>query len=201
MTPPRVVIATCLVALLWLPLSAQQQPARDVAVPSMPGACAIGGLVTADDRQARPVRRAVVTVTSGDTRESRSIATDERGRFVVTGLPAGRYTVSVAKAGWVTTFHGAKRAGRGPGMALALTEGQQVTDLALKLTPGAVITGRIVDQHGTPQTGVRPTLMQYRTLAGERVLGPAPSGGVAALSMVTDDRGEYRMYGLAPGTY
>jgi sarcosine oxidase gamma subunit len=202
MSTRRFVLLAVLAASVCLPLTAQQRPpARDAALPAIAGTCVISGAVTASDAGARPVRRATVTVASGDNRGSRSIATDDRGRFAIAGLAPGRYTVTVTKPGWVTTIYGARRPSRGTGMALALTEGQHVSDLALTLTRGAVITGRIVDQQGTPQVGIRPIVLQHRTLAGERVLAQAAPSGVASLSMVTNDRGEYRIYGLAPGTY
>ena len=197
--------STALGAVLAVPVSAdlqqQRQPARDIRVPALAGACVLGGIVTSNDAQARPIRRAMVNVSAGDIRAQRMTATDDRGRFVIANLPPGRYTVTVTKAGWVTTIYGARRAGRGPGIAIALTEGQPITDLDVKLTPGAVISGRVLDENGVPQQNVRPLLLQYRTLAGERVLTQASPGAISVISMMTDDRGEYRMFGLAPGTY
>jgi len=203
MTRERLILtAVALVFVLVAPMTARrQQAARDVRVPELTGTCVLAGVVTSDDAQARPIRRATIRISAGDVRFQRMTATDDRGRFVFAGLPAGRYTVNVTKPGWVTTTYGARKPGSGLGLAIALTESQQVTDLAVKLTPGAVITGRIVDQNGVPQGGVRPMVLQYRTLAGERVLTQAPMSGVSVLSMITDDRGEYRFYGLAPGTY
>jgi hypothetical protein len=202
MPRPRLVITCVALGLAFaLPGAARQQPARDAGVPALAGTCAIGGIVTSADAQARPIRRATVNISAGDMRFQRVTVTDDRGRFVLAGLSPGRYTVNVSKPGWVTTFYGARRPGRGPGLAIALTDGQQSTDLAVKLTPGAVISGRIVDQNGVPQSGVRPMVMEYRTLAGERVLTQAPITTVSILSLMTDDRGEYRIFGLAPGTY
>ena len=140
----RFVVASAALALaLTAPGVAQQQPARDAATPALTGTCALGGVVTSDDRQGRPIRRATVSISGGDLRLQRVTATDDRGRFVIADLGPGRYTVNVSKPGWVTTFLGARRPGRGPGLAIALTEGQQITDLAVKLTPGGVITGRV----------------------------------------------------------
>ena len=204
MTQLRLVVvgSAALVLALTTPGVAQQPPARDAGAPALTGTCALGGVVTSDDGQGRPIRRATVNISGGDLRLSRVTATDDRGRFVIPDLGPGRYTVNVSKPGWVTTFLGARRPGRGPGLAIVLTEGQQVTDLAVKLTPGSVITGRILDQNGVPQSGVRPMVMQYRTLGGERVLTQAQTTTlISIVSMTTDDRGEYRIFGLAPGTY
>ena len=65
-------------------------------------------------------------------------------------------------------------------------------DVAIKLLPGAVITGVITDGRGNPAPGVTVAAVETR-----------PSGGaaLAPVRVVTDDRGVYRIFGLAPGEY
>src|SRR3954465_15380664 len=63
-----------------------QQPARDRAQAAQ-GTAAIAGRVVAADT-GRPVKRARVTV-SGAGRGGRSAATDEQGRYQISGLTAG----------------------------------------------------------------------------------------------------------------
>jgi hypothetical protein len=159
-------------------------------------------MVTAEPGN-QPVRRAAVAVNGSDIttgfRASRVAVTDDRGRFVVADLPAGRYTMTVTKGGWLTEYYGSKRPGRGPGSPIALADGEHAK-ADMKLVRGAVITGRIVDEHGHPQIGVRPQLMEYRTLSGQRRLVPAPFGMGFFLNQ-TNDLGEYRLYGVAPGSY
>ncbi len=94
-------------------------------------------------------------------------------------LPAGRFTVSASKAGFVQTFHGSTRPGRGPGVPVAVADGQKV-DVAIRLLPGAVITGVITDGRGNPAPGVTVAAVETR-----------PSGGaaLAPVRVVTDDRG------------
>src|SRR5688500_11736767 len=74
----------------------------------------IRGVVTAADT-GRPLLRAEVRMQSlGLTPpESRAVLTDEKGRFEATALRAGRYTISAAKAGYVTLSHGQIRAREG----------------------------------------------------------------------------------------
>jgi hypothetical protein len=71
--------------------------------------------------------------------------------------------------------------------------------VAMKMLHGAVIAGTIVDAYGHPQQGVRVSTMSYRTVGGVRRAEPFFGGG--GLSQPTDDRGEYRVYGLVPGDY
>src|SRR5215210_7819665 len=48
-----------------------------------------------------PLRRAVVTLSAEGMREGRSATTDEAGRFEFKELPAARYNLAAAKAGYV----------------------------------------------------------------------------------------------------
>src|SRR6185503_6364056 len=64
---------------------------------------------------------------------------------------------------------------------------------------GGVIAGTVRDPRGRPMAGVtvRALKMGFNGVYGERTLS-VPSAGA---QMVTDDRGEYRTYGLPPGSY
>jgi hypothetical protein len=98
----------------------------------------------------------------------------------------------------VTMAYGAKRPGR-PGSAVQIADGQQVADIRMRMLPGAVIAGTVRDASGQPVPGTRVYVMQHRFgyQTGERELTSAVSG----LGEPTDDRGQYRIFGLAPGEY
>jgi uncharacterized protein (DUF2141 family) len=181
--------------LLVVAALAAQAPARDGAAAAA-GTASIAGTVVTDTQPARPVRRAIVTVNSSDRSVGHTAVTDDSGRFLVADLPAGRFTVSVSKRGWVATSYGAKAIGR-PGSAVALTDGQRAR-IQIPLARGAVITGTIVDQHGLPASGMFVAVMRYAYTfnTGERRLTAA-----SATSWGPDERGTYRIWGLAPGDY
>src|SRR6185436_14822495 len=86
--------------------------ARDAAgtPTSAVGTGAISGAVTMDATGA-PVRRARVTLSGAELRGGRSAITDDTGRFSFTSLPAGRFTLTASKAGYVDITYGAKRPG------------------------------------------------------------------------------------------
>ncbi len=69
----------------------------------------------------------------------------------------------------------------------------------MTIARGGVITGIVRDIGGRPVPGVNVRVLKlgYNAVTGERTLG-APSTGSVGL---TDDRGEYRAYGLPPGGY
>jgi protocatechuate 3,4-dioxygenase beta subunit len=174
---------------------------RDGAKP-LPGAAALGGVVIADDPPGAPVRRAAVTISAGDGGPDRQTLTDEAGRFLFEPVPPGRYLVTASKPGWLKTYHGSDRPGLPPGIRVALVDGDRVDDLGVTLVRGGVIAGRIVDEQGRPMPRQYAGLLELRTIGDRRVLAQARSHfAIGNFERATDDRGEYRKFGLLPGTY
>lgn len=173
-----------------------QQPPRDAPRDARTGTALISGVVLSDDAQPRRLRRARVTLGGAELPGPRTAITNDDGAFSFERLPAGRYTVHAAKDAYVTMHYGAARPER-PGAAIALRD-RETQQIVLRLPRSAVITGTITDVDGQPAAGVTVTAGSYRYVpaAGERRLGPAGAG-----SATTDDRGVYRIYGLAPGEY
>jgi hypothetical protein len=162
------------------------------------GSAVVTGVVMSDESTPQPLRRATVTLMSTDAPVVKTVFTDAAGRFTVPELPAGRYSLSATKGGYVRMSYGAKRHDR-PGTPVNLHEGQQLSGLSLRLPRGGVIAGRILDENGGPAAGVQVRLLQYRMQLGERTLMPALGGSL--MGETTDDRGMYRLYGLPPGEY
>jgi len=172
-----------------------QQPRDAVDVrPAPAGTSQLSGVVTLDDPGAAPVRLAIVTLSGEALALSRTVVTDDDGRFTFADLPAGRYSLSAKKAAYVTTFFGSKRAGR-TGTLITVRAGERLTGVPLKMAKGAVITGTIRDADGAPAREIQ--VMAIRV--GDPGLDPLP--GPFAPTPVTDDRGVYRIFGLSPGEY
>jgi len=168
-----------------------QAPARDPKV-DLRASAAITGLVVADDLEARPVRHARVTL-NGDAIEGLTTVTDDGGRFTFANLPSGRFTVTASKDGWVTTAYGSKKPLH-PGTALLVNAGQR-SEIRIRLVHGAVIAGTLIDPAGQPSIGTTVRAIRYALRNGERHVASSRA------SAVTDDRGEYRIFGLPPGDY
>jgi uncharacterized protein (DUF2141 family) len=176
--------------LLVLTTAAANGQQRDApAQAAVPGTAVILGQVVTDEATPRPIRQAVVTL-AGDLPASRGAVTNDRGEFVFAGLPAGRFTVSVKKPAYLATSYGALRPGR-PGVPIALAQGQRVT-IAVTLARGAVISGAVRDSSGRALAGVQVSAQSTRSTT----TSTPPAG-----SSVTDDLGQYRIYGLAAGEY
>jgi hypothetical protein len=139
------------------------------------------------------LRRADVSPSAGNIPTSYSTATDAGGSFAMKDIDPGKYRLSVTRAGFVQGEYGA----RGPlrqGTTLTLGAGQHLQDVNFRLTPHAVIVGRVVDEDGEPVANAQVQAMRYRFFQGRKQLQPFGMGS-------TNDLGEYRMFGLAPGRY
>ncbi len=122
-----------------------------------------------------------------------STTTDVSGHFAMKDIDPGRYRVNVQRTGFVNMSYGSRGPGR-PGTVLTLAPGQKVKDVNFRMTPHAVITGRVLDEDGEPVASVQVQALRNSYIQGKKRLMP---GGVAT----TNDLGEYRMFGLAPGRY
>src|SRR5690606_21492098 len=132
--------------------------ARDAAA-APTGTGSIAGVVVNDETPGRPVRRAAVTLTGGGLAQSRTETTGDNGELVFRQLPPGRYSLAARRPAYVRMAYGARRHGR-PGVAVALADGQAVSDLALVLPRGGVITGIVRDSRGRPIRGANVLALQ-----------------------------------------
>jgi protocatechuate 3,4-dioxygenase beta subunit len=141
-----------------------------------------------------PLRRAVVRLSGQEFREGRVASTDEEGRWELKDLPAGRYSLSASKGGFVQLQYGQRRPFE-QGRPIELADGQTLENVNFNLPRGSVIAGRIVDEFGEPVAEAMVAAMRYRYISGRRRMVPA--GRFAQ----TDDGGHFRLYGLPPGDY
>jgi len=171
-----------------------QQPARDTpAQPAAPGPSGkISGRVVAADT-GRPIKRARVFVNASELPGGRGMLTDDSGIYEITDLPAGRYTLNVSKSGFVQLSYGQRRPLQA-GTPLQLLDGQQLKGVDFRLPRGGVISGRILDEDGEAVPGATVRVMRYQYQQGDRRL-------IQAGTAQTDDRGQYRVWGLMPGDY
>ena len=123
------------------------------------------------------------------------VTTDYEGRYRMSNVPAGRFNVVVIAPAFVGPSQGMYGE---PGKTVSLAEGETVEKIDFTLVKGGVITGRVTTSDGTPVIGERVHL----NLAGAQTAGGMRSfGGLNQFMYETDDRGIYRLYGLAPGKY
>jgi protocatechuate 3,4-dioxygenase beta subunit len=175
-------------------------PPRDKATQAPTGTARIRGRVVAADT-GNPIARAQISIYGAEANISRNITTDADGRYDATNMPPGPYRISVSRLGFVTLQFGQTRP-FDSGRQLTLASGQSLDRIDFALPRGGVITGRISDHNGEPLPGIQVHPLRYSYgPSGTRQIGAAPSGARAFGGFVTDDLGQFRIYGLMPGSY
>ena len=116
------------------------------------------------------------------------------GKFVIENIPPGEYRLYATRAGGYVPGEYGQRTPAGRGISVELSPGEKKTDIQLSLTPTGSISGRVYDGDGEPegQATVQALRPIYRD--GRRAL-------TIVQSVVTNDRGEYRLFWLPPGQY
>ena len=152
----------------------------------------VSGVVVAEGT-GTPVRRARVTLTGGELRGGGRAVTNDQGQFSFTSLPAGRFTMTASKAGYVDIAYGAKRPADPARRSSSRTDRSSRRPTS-RCPRGSVVTGVVIDENGEPSPGTQVRVMRFVMRTGERTLQQAGQDQ-------TDDRGMYRIYGLQPGEY
>lgn len=189
-------IAAGALAAAWLSIAAPY--AQPVAAPGQTAA-PVAGVATGtivgrvvDAAGDAPVRSAIVTL-AGAGVGTRRVIVDARGRFAFTALPAGSFTITARKTGYLEGAYG-KRRPDGQGHALDLRDGERVTDAAITMWRFATISGTVTDDVDEPMFA---TVQVWRRsmVAGRWKLTNT------GLSATTGQNGEYRVTSLPPGQY
>ena len=174
--------------LLGSPVTAEQTSS---------GTAVIRGRVIAADT-GEPIYGATIRVASEETARTgftRAERTDDRGRYEITGLAAGRYVLLAYPPGDRAMYLQTERQVSGAPAVLDLEYGRILTDVDFALPRAGAISGQVVDAYGRPLAGMSVRVLA-RTFAGLLSRPPLPS----TLSL-SDDYGRYRAWGLPPGGY
>ena len=186
---PRLrVLVLPLVFLLALSTCAQKN-----SKPPKEETCSVSGIVikmadSAPLRKARLVLRSVA-----DPNRTVAAVTNADGRFALKDIEPGAYRLTVTRVGFVADEYG-RRKPNAPGAVLTLHAGQELKDLQFRLIPAGVISGKIYDDDGEPLPGVQVGAVRQVYSQGKR-------SRTSATTASTNDLGEYRLFGLAPGRY
>jgi len=170
----------------------------------------------------QPLAYAHVKLVGPEKAQIASVDADSAGHFVFENLSAGGYEISARKPGYTATTTDSCEAeqssnqsssqspsqsgqplSQSPSQAtlvppgggkFSIADGQKISDVQLELLAPGVISGTVYDQHGEPLQRANVEAVQSAAFNGRRTL----SNGESAL---TDDRGQYRVFGLTPGKY
>ena len=161
-------------------------PPREAAVTDQ---AEVSGFVVSAGATPAPLARVLVTLSGAPLKIGRTVITDDHGRFLFRNLPGGTFAIVAFRPPYVKTAFGAKRPGR-PGTPIDLAAGQRVSDLTIAMARGGAITGLVRHASGEPALAVRVEVLPLDAQA-DLLTG----------SIVTDNRGVYRAFGLPPGRY
>jgi hypothetical protein len=157
--------------------------------------------------QGAPVAGAMVQAYSSDGRTSTGVESDARGRYAIERLEADDYRVRAFKRGFTGGRSGQAQSAvdfllsdsEPADATVTLRGGQAVDGVDVTMVRGSAITGTILDEFGEPMQGVVVNAFELRVMGGRtRALAVAAARGVPGR---TDDRGQYRLFGLPAGTY
>lgn len=175
-------IAISIFALIWLSSSAIAQNLE----PTKP--LIEGTVVSALNGQLVP--HAVVVARNTKLHEGMILArADDNAHFVFDRLEPSVYRLYAGKQGY---FSDSRKISMEP--IVELPAGGEVKDVIVRLMPLGVISGRILDEKNEPVRGVEIRLLSLDYYRGRQTLS-------TTTSVVSDDRGEYRIFDIRPGSY
>jgi hypothetical protein len=191
--------AACLLTVLWGTGALFPQTVPGTANPATegnqlahPARALLGGIVTKDPGS-EPVKKALIELiaeSQGDGGNYTAL-TGVDGGFRIENIIPGRYRMFVERSGYQEID---KHHRRTEGRVLALTAGQEMKDLVIHLQAAAVIEGRVTDEDGDPLPEAQVAVLRQTFVAGR-------SHWEQVGAARTNDLGEYRIAGLAAGSY
>jgi hypothetical protein len=170
-----------LILLFLLAIVPPMSFAQDPSLGTCP--CTLKGLVL-NSITGQPVRNALVESNIGSPN---STLTDSDGAFHFDGLPSGFATLSAVKPGFLPST---PIFAPSPSFRIA----PDALPAVLKLIPGGVVRGHIVDDRGLPLENF--TVQLFRRIPG--ISAPARQ---SFFTIVTNDLGNFRIPDLPAGSY
>jgi hypothetical protein len=136
-----------------------------------------------------PAQIAIIS-SSAECANPRQATTDTMGRFSFAGVAPGAYKLHGRRTGFI----GEAIRAVSPEVVtqtVSVAAGQAVSDVSLFFIRGGVISGTIRDTNGNT----------IPSMTVQAVARSSPFPGAPLSSGQTDDRGQYRLFGLPPGEF
>jgi Carboxypeptidase regulatory-like domain len=140
------------------------------------------------------LRRAQVVLKPADSKGAGLYqTTDDSGAFAFPQVAPGRYSITAQRDGFLPLSAGHIGDYKMPPI-FSVSSGQTISSFVFRMTPSSVVSGKVKFDDAEPAANVAIQLYRAYYDRGRH-------GYAAAASARTDDRGEYRVHGLDPGTY
>jgi hypothetical protein len=149
---------------------------------------AVGGaIVTLDGYVDLIALRAAALDRTPQAPTARHLMTTGDGYFFFRGLPAGRYSIATRAFGYLNIDY--------PPRVVEISDSDRPVSVTLRIWKHATIAGRVIDERGEPVAGIPVAALRRITVGGRLVLRRETA------EAETDDRGEYRLAQVSPGSY
>ena len=166
--------------------------------------CTVTGRVVmaAEGNPLKSTRVALIPEHSRSHSQIYATSSDSDGRFTLKDIPPGRYRFFAAHAGFVEQRYKAGINDTGP--LFSLRPGENVSEVLFRLVMAAVIAGRVSNEDGEPMQRVEVVALRRPS---EEEIEDSDSSRLRKIQMKSvasaesDDRGQYRIFGLKPGEY
>ncbi len=153
----------------------------------------ISGVVVREGTN-EPLSEVRVSLYSNGDSNNLKVISGGDGRFFFNDLEPGQYKLQFDITGYLTQYYG-ERIFDGSSTSIPLRAGGVVNNIVMRMTPFSAISGRIRDESFQPLVGVPVRIFRYVYRE------PGRRGLQFEFDTDTNDRGEYRLYGIRPGPY
>jgi hypothetical protein len=124
----------------------------------------------------------------------RTANSDRNGRFIFESVTPAEYRLIATYDGEYVPAEYGQRSPTGEGIRFEVVAGRKMTGIQLAMSPTGAISGRIYDRAGEPLAKAQVFALRPVYKNGRRTL-------TIVQSSESNDRGEYRLFWLAPGSY
>jgi protocatechuate 3,4-dioxygenase beta subunit len=166
--------------------------------------CTVTGQVVSA-AEGDPVKSARISLILEHSRSHNQIyaaSSDSDGHFTFKDIPPGSYQFLASHTGFVEQHYKAGTNDSGP--LFSLRSGEKVSGVLFRLTAAAVITGRVTNEDGDAMQRIEVVALR-RPNEEDMEDDDEPRRDKAEMEPVasaqSDDRGQYRIFGLRPGEY
>jgi protocatechuate 3,4-dioxygenase beta subunit len=183
-------ISACLTLLL---LGASALPQSSSGSLSKPASRALLEGIVTKEPGGEPVKKALIELIAENQAEGGdyTAVSGADGAFHIEGIVPGRYRLFTERTGFLEVD---KHHARSDSRILTLAAGQELKDVRIRLQAAAVVRGRVTDEDGEPMPNAQVAVLRQTFVSGRNHFEQAGAER-------TNDLGEYRIAGLASGTY
>jgi uncharacterized GH25 family protein len=190
-------VGLCLTVCATICAQSVAAQSNSSATPPQPGQIT-GHVLRADNNE--PIPRAIVSLNPMGGRGVNVVAppqstrTDGTGAYTFTTVTPGNYTLNAQHNGYVNEAFQRAINGVAP-ETITVAAGETVSKIDVRLLAAAVISGTVTDEDNQPLEGVQVAAIRMRYQKGGQ------QQETALQNVMTDDLGNFRLYGLAEGNY